>query len=217
MTKRLIVYVDGFNLYHGIRATGRKQLLWLDLGALSLGLCPPDHELVCVKYFTARIIGKRKGDAPSIAADRELSRLRQVHFIDAQQSKGVRVFEGRFQMRPITCDSCKTTWRKPEEKATDVQLATELLWDHFSRAMDVAVVVSADADLVPPIRKLKIDRGVHITIAFPPHRNSAELKLVASDCIHINEHKLLKAQLPDEFEHSGVQFKRPPEWGWKRL
>lgn len=36
----LIVYVDGFNLYHGMKAKFGRRLLWLDLVTLSTRLRP---------------------------------------------------------------------------------------------------------------------------------------------------------------------------------
>ena len=36
----LIVYVDGFNLYHGLKASFRRRLLWLDLVAVAESLRP---------------------------------------------------------------------------------------------------------------------------------------------------------------------------------
>ena len=36
---RTMVYVDGFNLYHGLRDLGGRKWLWLDLEALGRRLC----------------------------------------------------------------------------------------------------------------------------------------------------------------------------------
>lgn len=55
--RRAIAYVDGFNVYHGVhQLTGRKYL-WLDVQSLCHRLSPQDHELLAVKYFTARVRG----------------------------------------------------------------------------------------------------------------------------------------------------------------
>lgn len=53
--KRTIVYIDGFNLYYGLlRFTSYK---WLDIVAFAKSLLPhpEEHEIVAVKYFTARV------------------------------------------------------------------------------------------------------------------------------------------------------------------
>ena len=54
-TERVIVYIDGFNLYYGLRSMGWRHYLWLDLRQLSENLLKPPQRLEAVRYFTARI------------------------------------------------------------------------------------------------------------------------------------------------------------------
>ena len=50
---RTLVYVDGFNLYYGsLKRTGWK---WLDLVALCDSVLAAHHDILAVKYFTARV------------------------------------------------------------------------------------------------------------------------------------------------------------------
>ena len=51
--QRVIVYIDGYNLYYGMRADFGNRYMWLDLQAFSESLLQPYAELVAVKYFTA--------------------------------------------------------------------------------------------------------------------------------------------------------------------
>ena len=52
---RTFVYVDGFNLYYGaLRGTPWK---WLDLPDLFAKVLQPRHDILKVKYFTARVSG----------------------------------------------------------------------------------------------------------------------------------------------------------------
>ena len=53
--ERVIVYVDGFNLYFGINAKGWRRYLWLDLSALAASLLRPNQTLIATKYFTALV------------------------------------------------------------------------------------------------------------------------------------------------------------------
>ena len=56
-TMRTYVYVDGFNLYYGaIKGSSWK---WLDLVALFEKVLQSYHEILAVKYFTARVSGTR--------------------------------------------------------------------------------------------------------------------------------------------------------------
>jgi len=52
---RVVAYVDGFNLYFGLRSKGWKKHYWLDLCALATTLLKPGQTLTGVHYFTSRI------------------------------------------------------------------------------------------------------------------------------------------------------------------
>ncbi len=52
---RVVAYIDGFNLYFGLKAGHGRKYLWLDLEALAESLLRPGQELREVKYFTARL------------------------------------------------------------------------------------------------------------------------------------------------------------------
>ena len=50
--ERVIAYVDGYNLYYGLRQKGRKRLYWLNIQAMVKHLLKSDQMLVDTKYFT---------------------------------------------------------------------------------------------------------------------------------------------------------------------
>ena len=53
--QRVIVYIDGFNFYYGLRGDRRwKKYYWLDVVKLFEAFMRPNQELVAVKYFSAR-------------------------------------------------------------------------------------------------------------------------------------------------------------------
>ena len=52
---RVISYIDGFNLYFGLKDKGWKRYYWLDLAALSGALLKPGQTLESTHYFTARL------------------------------------------------------------------------------------------------------------------------------------------------------------------
>ncbi len=125
---RLIAYVDGFNLYFGLRSRRWRRYYWLDLNRLVQNLLRPDQVLVETKYFTSRI------SAP--VADPQKAR-QQVAYLEALQTlPGVRIFFGHYLENPICCRRCGATWMSHDEKMTDVNLATELLTDAFDDRFD---------------------------------------------------------------------------------
>lgn len=83
-----IVYVDGYNLYHGrLKFTSFK---WLDLRALLQGILhaqDPDAALIGVKFFTSMIKGNlaRRGGASANA---------QQAYHRALQARGVEIILG---------------------------------------------------------------------------------------------------------------------------
>ncbi len=188
-----------------------RSLFWLDLYTLARRLCPKTAQVVAVKYVTARLLNLKRKSRPGFA-DQESSRKRQSEYIDALASTGVQVSEGKYKLRPVVCRSCGAEWVKPEEKASDVHLATQLLCDAFRKELDIAMMVTGDADVAPAIRTVVNDLELPVIVAFPPKRVLNELKAVATSCRHINRHDIGKSQLPDEFEHGGHVFKRPAKW-----
>jgi hypothetical protein len=59
---RTIAYIDGFNLYYGcLKKTGYR---WLDIKALVRTLVPVTHQILKIKYFTARVSGASDPDEP---------------------------------------------------------------------------------------------------------------------------------------------------------
>ena len=53
--QRVRMYVDGFNLFYGLRARGWRRYYWLDLHRLAENLLRPGQRLDAVRYFTSRL------------------------------------------------------------------------------------------------------------------------------------------------------------------
>lgn len=103
--ERVIVYIDGFNFYHGLRDAGLHTSRWLDFTALSRALLKPWQNLVEVRYFTTRIRNHRGTEA------------RQGVYLDALgQDSMMSIDYGHFLEKNMTCKKCGGTWRKAEEK-----------------------------------------------------------------------------------------------------
>lgn len=213
--QRVVCYVDGFNLYFGLRDAGYERFFWLNVDALAERLIREDQELVKTKYFTARISGGLPSDSPAKRAERNASRKRQATYLDALATvPALQIFEGQFLAGEVKCHNCGDSWPDFEEKMTDVNIATELLVDAFANKFDVALLISADSDLVPPVRAvLKYFPHKRINVAFPPERNSKELKDSASGQLIISRGYLKKSQFPDEVPtKTGFILKRPEKW-----
>jgi uncharacterized LabA/DUF88 family protein len=214
-SRRVIAYVDGFNLYFGLREKRWRRYYWLNVQALVQSLLKPDQVLVCTKYFTARISGARRGDAPTIAKEREAKRQRQCNFLDALGTlSDFHIYEGHYLAKTIRCFRCNRSWEKPEEKMTDVQIATELLTDAFENRFDTALLISGDSDLVPPIRSIRsLFINKEVIVVFPPERTSEQLRRHASASFIVGKANLRKSQFPEKvILPNGFVLHRPARW-----
>ena len=203
LSKNVIVYIDGFNLYFGLIEKGWRKYLWLDLKKFANSLLIPDQSLVHTKYFTSRI-------SKPVSKQR-----RQSIFIDALNTlSDFSVFYGRYQAQVRTCENCGFTTFISNEKKTDVNIATEMMVDAFQNSFDTAILVSADADLTAPIVAIRrLFPNKTIVVAFPPKRDSYELRTVSSTHYFIGEHNFRNNLLPEAVRtKSGFELKRPDKW-----
>ena len=213
--ERVIAYVDGSNLYFGLREKGWRRYYWLNIQALASRLLRTNQHLVFTKYFTARIAGARPSDPPDKARELEGRRQRQCDFLDALSTlSDFRIFEGHYLGKTVVCYKCKSSWRTHEEKMTDVQIATEMLTDAFEDRLDVVLLVSGDSDLVPPVLTVRrLFPQKRVIAAFPPARTSARLTQAAHASFVIGRGILRRSQFPDHVtKPDGYVLKRPDRW-----
>jgi uncharacterized LabA/DUF88 family protein len=213
--QRVIAYVDGFNLYFGMRDAGLRACYWLDLVAMVASLLKPHQTLLHTKYFTARIDGARPGDTPAQALKRNEKRKRQGTYLDALDTLvNLSVYEGHYLLKPVTCRACGASFQRAEEKMTDVYIATELLTDTFLDNYDLAIVVSGDTDLVPPIRAIRsYFPHKHVVACFPPRRANNHLRKICNGYMDLFPNTLTANQLPDPVvTAAGVSLSKPAKW-----
>jgi uncharacterized LabA/DUF88 family protein len=215
LQQRVFAYIDGFNLHFGLRDAGFHRYYWLNLQALAAGLLKPGQRLVCTKYFTARVSGGRRGDPQALAKAWEEKRKRQSLFLEAVATlPDLQTFEGHFLSKTVECRNCGGGWRTHEEKMTDVRIATEMLTDAFADSFDVALLISADSDLVPPVSAIRsLFPRKRIIAAFPPKRSSEQLKKAVNGWLAIGEDKLRQSLFPDRIRKpDGFLLERPAKW-----
>ena len=201
--QRLIVYVDGFNLYHGVRDQAGRATLWLDLVKLAQSF-RPSQRLVALVYFTAPVLNDPPGQGRQALYQNALSQL---------YPSQVEIIQGHYQSESVQCVRCGHTDTKYGEKETDVNIATTILMDAALHNMDTAILVSADSDLAPAVgAAIKLHPPLFITAAFPPNRRSNELKALMPSSFPIGRSKIVQSQLPATFTAGGTSFKRPGHW-----
>jgi len=198
----LIAYIDGFNLYYGLRDKGWRQYYWMDIDKLCLNLLKKNQYLKTVYYFTSRIKGNPN------------KQRRQSTFLEALKVIGVTPLRGKYRINPFECNKCHYNHEIPTEKMTDVSIAVQILIDAYENNYDTALLVSGDTDLIPAVKAVKrLFHDKKVIMAFPPARYCSEFEGIADGCMVINERICRKSLLPDIVERpDGFQLKRPTEW-----
>ena len=203
--ERVIVYVDGFNFYYGLRETTRwRRYYWLDIVKLFESFMRPNQELVEVKYFSAKPDDIKKS-------------LRQNAFFQAnKENPKFRLILGKYLKKEITCYNCQNIIRTYEEKETDVRIATQIVADAYQKNCDVAIVVSADSDMIPAI-ELATQARTKVFVYFPPNQYSNNLDAMGmGKPTHLKryEKRFKDSLLPDSIllAITGYRLQIPDKW-----
>ena len=201
--QKVIAYIDGFNFYYGLKNPKWKKYYWLDIVKLIESFIKPNQELVEVKYFSARPhdVDKRKRQDAFFQANKENPKFKLIL--------------GKYLKKEIECFNCHRRIRTFEEKESDVRFATQIVADAFKHKCDVALVVSADSDMIPAIELAK-EAKVKVVICFPPNQYSSDLSnMGACEAWKLSryESRFKKAILPNQIKLSnGFVLCKPAEW-----
>jgi uncharacterized LabA/DUF88 family protein len=228
---RTAIYVDGFNLYHSA-LEARPQYRWLDLHALALNALGEGHEIVRIRYFTARIKGE---DGDHDGPQRQDAYTRAL----GCACPNLTVHWGRFVQRekwkrivdpPARCLSPAPTkvltWHR-EEKRSDVNLAVHLLNDAWRNEYECAVLLSDDSDLAEPLSIVR-EMGKRVILLTPIHLRergertpNSDVRVPARDLLkhahayrHISVSHLAASQMPAIVRNhrNGRCYRRPATW-----
>lgn len=231
-----IVYVDGLNFYAAVR--GRPETKWIDFNALADRLVPSGDSVSEVKYFTSQISAKASEDSDAPRRQRVLIRAIRATGVEVLEGRfkvpddwraisSRRNWEDRFRPPPpakmlddygahfATHESrpWKALVELPQEKFTDVAIASHLMRDFYRGACDRALVVSNDSDLRPAI-ELAVEDGHHVGVFSPMGTVSRDLARVSSWAKPIRPELLVQCQMPDEVRAPGssTTLSRPALW-----
>ena len=213
---RATVYIDGFNLYYGIISKGWGVYRWLDVYLFSHTLIPSNYTLNKVRYFTSHITGDvSKHD-------------RQQQYLNALKAKNgnaIKIQTGKYSnfpthckicnSKPVICENCGSVYTKPNEKQTDVNIATAMLLDCFESQTDCIILVSGDSDYEAPLKEIhRVFPSIKRIIAFPPMRRNSKLYTMCEHWFTIPEISFVNSQLPNPVVSvkNGKKYSKPTSW-----
>lgn len=214
MVRRVIAYIDGFNIFYScLKGTPHK---WLDLVSLCESMLRPGDKLVSVKYFSA-LVNSFNGDT--------MRTNRQKLYIDAlSMNSKIEVQLGYFSTHKVKMPLAKDfdagrivlsdTVIKTEEKGTDVNLAVQLVADAKDNLFDYAMLFSNDSDMAHAIKIAARDCKKQVGLFID--RRATTFRVLKENVLHIK--RLLPShfaahQLPDEIKTSaGRIIRKPKDW-----
>ena len=203
--QRVIVYIDGFNFYYGLKEKKWKKYYWLDVVKFCESFMRPHQILIEVNYFSATPHDKGKYD-------------RQDLFFSANKlNKKFRLELGRYMPKFKRCSKCGAIHKTFEEKETDVKIATKMISDVVNSRCDITILISADSDLVPPIEFIRGFSDRHkIFVYFPPCRYSSNLNALANSIKKLDGSVIAfnDSLLPEHITNpvTGYIIKKPTTW-----
>lgn len=203
--KRVVCFVDGFNLYHALHGLALPHLKWLDLRKLITTFIDPDiHDLTSVYYFSA------------FATWLPAPYARHQQFVAAIMHNGVTAVMGKFKQKPRACNRCGASWMAHEEKETDVNIAVYILRGAHRDEYDELFVLTGDSDIGPALRMVRSDyptKRIKV-IATPGRRQSKELAAAAHTLAAIKQIHLERSLLPPQVVDGAglIVATRPPEY-----
>lgn len=198
-TKRVIAYIDGFNLYHAIADLNKPHLKWGNLWSLSDSFLRAAQRLVAVNYYSA------------YATWRPAAEARHRQYTAALESVGVTLHISEFKGRDRECRKCGAQWVSHEEKETDVRMSIDIVADALTDKFDLAIVITADSDMKPAVSKVRNTPGKNLLLVAPPKRFAQARSLQPN--IAITPGRIAKHLLPQEIISNGqVVFTRPPQY-----
>lgn len=206
------VYIDGFNLYYAIKSYDRQGVnyRWLDLEQLARVLLP-GHTIKRVRYFTAAVDGRRDPYSPM---------RQQIYWRALRTSEIVTIHQGQFLSNTIRMPLAHPSPDGPttvevvrtEEKGSDVNIATYMLFDCFKNEFEMAALISNDTDLIEPMRIIRTEFGCSVGVFNPQQRYSSAMKKAASFYTRIEERHLKASQFPNSLHDSNGPITRPTHW-----
>ncbi len=204
MNERVIFYIDGLNLYNGLKKANLRKYYWLDLKKLAEKLCLTNQNLLKVKYFTSMV--STRFDEGKF--QRQSSYIKALKTLD-----GVMIFMGRHQKGTTVCSRCGKVFKNFSEKMTDINIAVEMFKDAYQINCDTQILISGDSDLVPICRAILEFFNMKLVIFFPPYRKTDRLREYCHYNAKIFTDYFRKSQLPASIiDSSGNKIEKPEYW-----
>ncbi len=167
--ERVVIFIDGSNIFHAIRALNIK----IDYNRL-VKFLSKDKYLIRAYYYSAM---PRVEDVEKDTPEWE-SLMRQRKFITELKNMGI---------KPRMANLRKLATGEWLEKEVDIMLATDMLALAFRNAYDTAILVSGDSDFCYTVETIQ-DLGKRVINATFKRNSSPLLRAVSDEVIILDEY-----------------------------
>jgi len=158
MEDRVAIFIDGSNLYHGLKSSfGRYNI---NFTGFVTKLCG-NRQLFRTYYYNVL----------QDQAQRPDSHREQQEFLDILH---------KTPYLEVRLGSTKLAQGVPVEKGIDIMIATDLLYCAWNDFYDVAILVSGDSDFVYAVQAVK-NMGKHVDVAYFENGASRDLLNIADN------------------------------------
>jgi uncharacterized LabA/DUF88 family protein len=156
---RVIVFIDGSNIYWGLRNYNntRNTKLKLDYKKLVDYCCNSRYCIRAYYYCSAPVPPPEE----------------QIKFLDKLRFTGIQVVDKKLKLRKDEQGKSYTV-----EKGVDVAMVIDFLSLAWENAYDVAIIVSGDADFCRAIEKVK-EKGKRVEVVSFKDSMSGEIRRVS--------------------------------------
>lgn len=195
---RAAVFIDGSNFYHACRDSfGRTDV---DIGKFAQWLVGPSRDLVRTYYYTAPVPPDRD-QATKDQQARFFGALARIPYLEVRF--------GRLAHKDVYCGKCGQTTQRYVEKGVDMHIGVDMLSLASKGLLDVAILVSGDADLADAVRAVK-ELGKHVELGALASGRSWELVQVSDVVREISARDMEPFFLRKALPTSGEPISRTP-------
>jgi uncharacterized LabA/DUF88 family protein len=170
--KKVAVYVDGFNLYHGLANLSKSHLKWLNLKSLAEKFIDTHTESIEKVYYFSAVATFMDKDTI----------LRHRTYIEALETIGIEFVGGNFKDKCLEYKNkhLQIKWKKHEEKETDVNISIYMVRDAIKGAYDKFILITNDTDIVPAVKMARKENStLQFKLLTPPTLETHDSLLTA--------------------------------------
>ena len=146
MAERVMIFIDGSNLYHSLKKNFNTSKINFEKFCTHLA---GKGDLITINYYTAPVHQKD---------DPQAYQSQQKFLANLAKVKRLKISFGRLEKRENN---------HKVEKGVDVKLVVDLMKNAFEKKFDKAILVSNDADFVPAVEEVQMLGKKVTNVAFP--------------------------------------------------